>query len=111
MGEKFDNILYSILPLILIVGISWFFSFLGAKARKQTQQAPGQPLPETHTQPEKDPMELFFGIDNDMESPKVSQPNQEQPIPGIPSDTTLGRLLAPEPQITPKPIEPKWWGA
>jgi hypothetical protein len=109
MGEKGDNFLYGILPLILIIAVSWFFSFLSAKARKQTQQDPRQP--QTQTQPEKDALELFFGADEDAEFRKSSQRLPEQAVPRADPGTTLGKPHAPDARVTPKPIEPKWWGA
>jgi hypothetical protein len=107
MGEKVDSILYSLLPLILIVAVSWFFSFLGAKAKQQTQQAPEQP----HKQPAKDSMDLVFGESDDMESPVTSQRYPDHAAPTADSGATLWRQQGHQPEVTPEPIKPKWWGA
>lgn len=107
MAQNGENILFRIVPLILIIAVSWFFSFLSAKAKKRTQQTPQ----EQQTQPEKGSMDLFFGMEDDAESPKLAPGPPEQTVPGADPGTTLWKPQAPEGHVTPKPIEPKWWGA
>ncbi len=107
MGEKIEHILYSLLPLILIIFVSWFFSFLGSRVKKQTEQAPF-PL---KTETDRDAVHLFLDEDEVMESPKPAQPFPGLPAPPAGSGPPLWQPQPAGPQVTPKPIEPKWWGA
>ncbi len=107
MGEKVQHILYSLLPLILIIFVSWFFSFLGSRVKKQTEQTSYPATAET----ESDTMHMVFDEDEEMESPRPAPGFLGLPMPPTESDATLWRPQPTGPQITPKPIEPKWWGA
>jgi hypothetical protein len=107
MGEKMENILYSLLPLILIIFVSWFFSFLGSRVKKHTEQA----TQNQGTEPEREAAHLFFDKEEAMESPKPAQhiPGLSVPISG--DRSTLMQPQSASPQVSPKPIKPKWWGA
>ena len=107
MAAKSDDLLYSLLPLILIIGVSWFFSFISSRIRKGPQQEADERI----SQIERDPMKVLFEIDSDAESPKPLQRSPAQAVPGKDSGITLWKPPEPGMQVTPKPIEPKWWGA
>lgn len=104
MGD-IKNILYSFVPLLLIIAASWFFSFLGSKLRKPDQQATA-----SNTNKEEQNIDIFqeyFG---------KAEPEAEKNKPiwnagpsgefGIPQKSIPG-----SPTISSKPINPKWWGA
>jgi hypothetical protein len=107
MGEKIEHIFYSLLPLILIIFVSWFFSFLGSRVKKQAEQAPHPAKPET----DRDAVHLFSDEDDVMESPQQARQFPGLSAPPAESGTTLRQPASAGPQIVPKPIEPKWWGA
>ena len=107
MGEKVEHILYSLLPLILIIFVSWFFSFLGSRVKKQTEQAPQRPT----AGPSEDSVDVFLGNDEVVESPRPAQPFPGLPVPPAGSGPNLRQPQPTSPQLTPRPIEPKWWGA
>lgn len=104
-----DNILYSIIPLILIILFSWLFSLLGSKMRKQGK--------ETETTGEKN--RGFQLMDLLLEDKTGSGPASTQ-LPGMDRPAELSHPDLPvkmpktapgSPPVTAKPIEPKWWGA
>jgi len=104
-----DNILYSIIPLILIILFSWLFSLLGSKMRKQGK--------ETEATGEKSRgyqlMDLLLP-DKPESGPAANQlPGTERPAelpqPNLP--VQMPKTAPGSPPVTAKPIEPKWWGA
>jgi hypothetical protein len=103
--EKIENLLYSIIPLVLIIVFSWLFSVLGSKMRKQGQE--GEPSGEKDR-----PFQLtdLFAQDKEAFGPTAA------PLPGMDRQPDLMQpnLRTDMPKTapgTPKPIEPKWWGA
>jgi hypothetical protein len=109
MEEKIGNILYSLIPLILIIVFSWLFGRLGAKMRKQGQEGEAVGEKEREFQ-----LIDLFAADKESPGPTATQlpgaerqPEFMQPSLGasIPGTTAGG------PVVTPKPIEPKMWGA
>ncbi|MBI4961966.1 MAG: hypothetical protein HY913_01685 [Desulfomonile tiedjei] len=107
--DKIENILYSIIPLVLIIVFSWLFSLLGSKMRKQGQEA--EPAGEKERG-----FQLFdmFPQGKEGESPNAAsspgmprQPEMMQPD----LRTGMPQTVTGAPPATPKPIEPKWWGA
>ncbi len=108
--EKIENILYSIVPLILIVLFSWLFSFLGSKMRKQQ---PDEAVPGQEKSSDYPLIDLLTG---QSEAPQPAEskatplnwtsagPSAGQPVQRIPT-------IPGGPQVTPRPIRPKWWGA
>jgi len=103
--DNLENILKSLLPLIIIIVVSWLFSSLGSRLKKQGGTG----------QDEDRPAEKIFDF--------LTQTKEEAVQPE--NDTTEGRPAdavrpiakswpgypAGGPQVTPKPIKPKWWGA
>jgi len=107
--EKIENILYSIVPLVLIILFSWLFSVLGSKMRKTPEGTDGVQekggdyrLIDMLTDQKPPPREATLRPEeiewaNDF-PPSAQGTPQSPPIPG-------------GPQVTPRPIRPKWWGA
>jgi hypothetical protein len=108
MAEEIEHVLYKLLPLILIIFVSWFFSFLGSRVKKQTQQAP-EPQ---KTEGDREAAQLLFDEEEAMEPPKPAQSTFGLPLPAQGAATPAPMLpQASGPLVTPKPIKPKWWGA
>jgi hypothetical protein len=107
-----EKAVYSFLPLILIIVVSWVLSLLGSKMKKSGQNE-GVTLKRG---PAESPMDIL-----------VEKPSEQvRTIPTIPRDSEdfepgpvfrpdsseWGMDKAPQsPPVTPKPIKPKWWGA
>jgi len=108
MEEKVGNILYSLIPLILIIIFSWLFSRLGSKMRKQGQEAEAAGQQDREFQL----IELFAQDKEAPGSTAAQYPGTEpQPHELMQPDLRARMPRAGGPPVTPKPIEPKWWGA
>ncbi|MBI5569989.1 MAG: hypothetical protein HY914_08600 [Desulfomonile tiedjei] len=121
MPENLKDILYSLLPLILIIFISWFFSFLGPKMKKQIEEGTKAGNGESRNEL----LEIFLGQGSakgagppaespeprsEMPGPGLSMPGSGVPAPGDKAaPMPLPRYTGPP--VTPEPIKPKWWGA
>jgi hypothetical protein len=105
--DNLENILYSILPLVLIIIFSWLFGLLGSRMKKQAASAGSST---THREEGGDLFDLFAARSG--EQPGASQSGMDN-LPPLPADTTS---WAPKrglnrPPVTPDPIKPKMWGA
>jgi hypothetical protein len=107
--EKMEDILYSLIPLVIIVLISWLFSFLASKKRKQEdgvedgpQTSPKNQFLEFLSDEEDDDEDLI--LEKDLNSDKGDQQRFDL-------DTWAPDVPTGGPEVTPKPIKPKWWGA
>lgn len=99
--NNIENILYSLIPLILIILFSWLFSFLGSKMKKpeeSSEGAGGRNLGDRILEMMKE------GQDETPAEPVKRGPVAIDSRVGWPQQTG-------NPVITPKPIKPKWWGA
>jgi hypothetical protein len=103
--ENMDNLLYSLIPLVLVIVLSWLFSFLGSRRKRQAEGTESVATTRSGDQ--------FFDLfpvreDELHEEPEIPRPDDVRTIrdaawpPNIPT-------RGPEP--APKPITPKWWGA
>jgi hypothetical protein len=104
------DILYSLIPLVLIILFSWLLSVLGSKKR----QAPE----EGQARPQGRPLDQLFDFMSTEEEERPAGVSGGQPTAVRPGGYEWGGL--PEarpyqdlagPRITPDPIKPKWWGA
>lgn len=106
--DNLENIIYSLLPLILILVLSWLFSSLGSRTRKQVQEKEGLSGPLSGEQ--------ILDVLSSKRGETTSKPGDVNM--GFPEEI---RLQEAEPwmkqqhsaptEVTPKPIKPKWWGA
>jgi hypothetical protein len=106
--DKMENILYSLIPLIIIILISWAFSFLGSKRRGRQDSA------ETETQTTPGDQFLDFISEEDDEDEKLivrSDDGRSSTGPHVDLDVWAPDVPTGGPEVTPKPIKPKWWGA
>lgn len=106
--DKMDNILYSLLPVVIIILISWAFSFLGSKKRRQGDDL--EPEPQTS------PRDQFFDFLSDQAEEEEGGAARRDMTGGRPGAHAEPDVWAPDvpaggPTVTPKPIKPKWWGA
>ncbi len=104
--DNLENILSSLLPLVLIIIFSWLFSFL---SRKKKQLEPSKNAATDRGQG-ADLFDLFAGSSG--ERPTSSQAGMED-LPPLPTGATRWMpqaRLAPPP-VTADPIKPKMWGA
>lgn len=105
--ENITSILYSLLPLVVIIFLSWLFSQMGAKAKKRAETAGKESSPP----PGDQIMDILLGKGGS-EDASAHAPEQfsSRGIGGSIETWDLNRpVTGPEP--TPKPITPKWWGA
>jgi hypothetical protein len=106
--EKIENILYSLAPLIIIIFLSWLFSYMGSRARRQAASAPK----ESESQSGDRIMEMLMGKQVDeMPSDRRDEVAGPRPAPSTSMGGWNNQRLPSGPEPTPKPIKPRWWGA
>jgi hypothetical protein len=109
--EKITNILWSLIPLILIILFSWLFSLMGSKAKKQMEgrtpaekEGTGSPL-----------LDMLLNAKADGEEIRPTAAGQDKMVHGstVPMNSVswpTQSISGPTP-ISSDPITPKWWGA
>ncbi len=109
-----ENILWTLLPLIALIVVSWILSFMGSKVAKKRQEEEAM---QGETYGDRSG-ELFI----DMEGEEAFEPARpDRPAgPDFAGPDFAGRAqsaqwdslqkLGPA-TPTPRPIKPKWWGA
>ncbi|MCX5860548.1 MAG: hypothetical protein NTW27_00260 [Deltaproteobacteria bacterium] len=106
--DNLENVIYSLIPLVLILLLSWLFSSMGSKAKKQLGERERTPAPL--------PGEQLLDLISGAKSGKESSPMEviTKPTNGFAQQTTDGwgrRRSSGASEVTPEPIKPKWWGA
>lgn len=106
--DSLQNIIYSLIPLILILVLSWLFGSFGSKTRKQVPDHPQSSSPQ--------PGDQIFNLISSRRDEKELLP--QRAVPTMPDPITRedsdgwSRLQSSVPgPVTPEPIKPKWWGA
>ncbi len=101
-------LLYSLLPLILIVVFSWLFSALAAKGRKQGETDEQSTLAE---EPNERPLQR---IPKEVGAPGAGPFDYRERVPDV-TATDYGDYAQYQESLRQaemsKPIKPKWWGA
>jgi hypothetical protein len=113
--DDIKNVLYSLIPLILIILFSWLFGLLGSKMKKPTDEEDVSLKRGSEDQP--------FDILSAIREAAGQRPEPQGPEPQGAlkiSDRTATPIErgvwgtgrgSGGPVVTPKPITPKWWGA
>ena len=105
--DNLENILYKLLPLVLIIVFSWLFGLLGSRMKKKSASAGDST---TQREEEEDLFDIFAA--RSAEQPEDSQSGTENlpPLPAGAAPWTRRRGFNPPP-VTADPIKPKMWGA
>ncbi len=108
MEEK--SVFWTLVPLILIIILPWLVGYLGARKKKaQQEQEDGMPTiyraagtRESESYDEEE--EWLFGASEEQlgQAPSPGQAEYEEIRP---------YYETPAPEVSSKPIKPKWWGA
>jgi hypothetical protein len=108
--DDIKSVLYSLIPLILIIVFSWLFGLLGSKMKKPTEDT-DVPLQKG---PEDQPFDILSAI-------REAAGQGPEPQGGLKMSDRTGAPIergswgtvtgSGSPTVTPKPITPKWWGA
>ena len=105
--DKMENILYSLIPLVIIVFISWLFSFLASKRRKEQDGV------ETEHESARTQFLQFLSNGDEIEEETATEQDMRRTDALSYDDRHNWTPDVPQggPEVTPKPIEPKWWGS
>jgi hypothetical protein len=108
--DDIKSVLYSLIPLILIIVFSWLFGLLGSKMKKPTEET------EVSLQrgPEDQPLDILSAIKEAAgQGPEPQGGLQITDRTATPIDSGAWGSVTGRgaPSVTPKPITPKWWGA
>jgi hypothetical protein len=108
--DDIKNVLYSLIPLILIILFSWLFGVLGSKMKKPTEESDVS----LKRGPEDQPFDILSAIREAAGQAPAPQgalkinDRTATPMESVAWGTGTG---PGGPNVTPKPITPKWWGA
>jgi hypothetical protein len=110
--EKITEVLWSLIPLVLIIVFSWLFSLMGSKVKKQQPQGK-EPMPgEGAGSPFLD---MLLKVGQEEEEPRTDARLPVKEIPSSPMSLEPGawnaQNVSSPTQISSEPITPKWWGA
>jgi len=108
MEEK--NVFWSLIPLILIIVLPWLVGYWGAR-KKKAQQEQEQGMPTIYREAGTGEAESY-----DEEEEWLFGASGEQPVQGsYPMHGEYQEVRRyqdiPAPEVSSKPIKPKWWGA
>ncbi len=106
---ELEELLYSLIPLVLIIVFSWLFSFLGSRARARMESEDGSRLGDR----DDELMRIFRNEPDEERSAEADDEIVLDDEEGPGWDTVKPKDLWEEgaPLVTPDPIKPRWWGA
>ncbi|MEJ2717255.1 MAG: hypothetical protein P8182_08965, partial [Deltaproteobacteria bacterium] len=104
------KVLYSLVPLILIIFFSWLFSFMGSRMKKQTDRTD---VSSTENDDDGRLIDFLTGHADDDLLMVPGGEGPERPKETVEVDSSDWRTYRDPraPRVTPDPIRPKWWGA
>jgi|GEM_PF-491815 len=118
---EIDKLIYSIIPLVLIIFFSWLFSVMGSRMKKQmgeespgVMNSPGTQQDAGAVKSSGDPLLDLFGR---LQGDKIVVTEEEEAPPrmgGMPKTEKAPWGMHQDPQaprVSSEPITPKWWGA
>jgi len=98
-----ENILKSILPLIIIIVVSWLISSLGSRLKKQNGTIQGEDqLAEKN---------IFDFLSETKEEAALPENDTRKADVGTAAGKSWPGYPTGGPPVTANPIKPKWWGA
>ena len=102
-----EKVVYSLIPLVLIILFSWLFSFLGSRMKRSNDQV------ETEDTADDRFIDFMTGRADDDLLVMRGEESPEGSGPTVPVDSSDWRKYRdPQaPRVTSDPIRPKWWGA
>ncbi|MCA1960485.1 MAG: hypothetical protein LDL33_06795 [Desulfomonile sp.] len=116
-----EKLIYSIIPLVLIIFFSWLFSVVGSRMKRQIEEegpglikSPGASQGAGMAKSSGDPLMDLFGR---LEDEKIVVTEEKETSPrmgGMPKSGTSEWGMYQDlqaPRVSPEPITPKWWGA
>ena len=107
--DDIKNVLYSVIPLILIILFSWLFGLLGSKMKKPKEETDAS----LKVGSEDQPIDIFGEMREEGDQIPAGQGSLRVTDRRATIDTGAWRARESPggPRVTPKPITPKWWGA
>lgn len=104
--EKTESIIYSLIPIVIIILISWAFSFLASRKQKQQDGSESESEMSPRTQ-----FLQFLSDDEEDEEEMLAEQDMSRARAEQHADIDAWAPEVPTsgPEVTPKPIEPKWW--
>jgi hypothetical protein len=109
--EKTIEVLWSLIPLILIIIFSWLFSLMGSKVKNQPQGKAPAPKEGTGSPI----LDMLLNLDKSKEEVQPGPPVPAKEVPGAQTPLEPGAWNPPSisrpTQVSSEPITPKWWGA
>ncbi len=102
-----EKLIFSLLPLILIVLFSWLFSFLGSKMKQKAQEEGVYSEGLHHwEEDDREGLRMVESFEGEEEFGPVIR-SDEHAEPG----QDIHTVAPPDggPRVTPDPIEPKFW--
>ena len=106
---ELDDILWTLLPLIMLIVVSWVLSFLGSRVTKKRQEE--EMLAGETEQGGSGELFMNLGDEELFEPSPTEQPSGPARTRRVRSEEWDPLQGTEPPPITPEPIKPKWWGA
>lgn len=108
--DEGKNVIWSLVPLILIILFSWLFGVLGNKMKKPQQETDV----DSKGAPADRPFDIFSALKE--AAGQISRPEAGADVDDRRQVLTGTQGWRPDvrsggPTVTAKPITPKWWGA
>jgi hypothetical protein len=107
-------VIYKVLPIIIILLISWLFGMIGAKRKRPTDEhAQDREHAGEQAQGPTSLSDLFLPPVKEESAPPLTAPNRSEASvhAGYTAQGLDASHIGHGPIVTPDPIEPRWWGS